>query len=51
LIDLFWIIVERIGKIFMGDFIEQFEEIIRDNNRAKEIMRLYSIVFVKKSAV
>jgi hypothetical protein len=50
LMDIFWEIVNGIGKILKVDCMELFEEMIRDNQRAEEIMRLFSPVFEKKSA-
>ena len=50
LLELFWEIVNGIGEILKVDCMELFEEIIRDNQRAEEIMRLLSPVFEKKSA-
>ena len=50
LMDLFWEIVEGIGEIVKVDCMELFEEMIRDNHRAEEIMKLFSPVFEKKSA-
>jgi len=47
---LFWEIVIEIGEILKVDCMELFEEIIRDNQRAEEIMRLLSPVFEKKTA-
>jgi hypothetical protein len=50
LLELFWEIVNGIGEILKVDCMELFEEMIRDNQRAEEIMRLFSPVFEKKSA-
>jgi len=50
LMDLFWEIVNGIGEILKVDCMELFEEILRDNQRAEEIMRLFSPVFEKKRA-
>jgi len=50
LMDIFWEIVNGIGEILKIDCIELFEEMIRDNQRAEEIMRLFSPVFEKKRA-
>jgi hypothetical protein len=50
LMDIFWEIVNGIGEILKVDCIELFEEMIRDNQRAEEIMRLFSPVFEKKRA-
>jgi len=48
LLEIFWEIVNGIGKILKVDCMELFEEMIRDNQRAEEIMRLFSPVFEKK---
>ena len=50
LLEIFWEIVNGIGEILKVDCMELFEEIIRDNQRAEEIMRLLSPVFEKKWA-
>ncbi len=50
LLEIFWEIVNVIGEMLKIDCIELFEEIIRDNQRAEEIMRLFSPVLEKKSA-
>jgi hypothetical protein len=50
LMEIFWEIVHGIGEVLKIDCMELFEEIIRDNQRAEEIMRLFSPVFEKKSA-
>jgi hypothetical protein len=50
LMEIFWEIVNGIGEVLKIDCMELFEEIIRDNQRAEEIMRLFSPVFEKKSA-
>jgi len=50
LMDIFWEIVNGIGEILKIDCIELFEEMIRDNQKAEEIMRLFSPVFEKKRA-
>jgi len=49
LLEIFWEIVNGIGEILKVDCMELFEEMIRDNQRAEEIMRLFSPVFEKKS--
>ena len=49
LLEVLWEIVIGIGEILKVDCIELFEEMIRDNQRAEEIMRLFSPVFEKKS--
>jgi hypothetical protein len=50
LLEIFWEIVNVIGEILKVDCIELFEEIIRDNQRAEEIMRIFSPVFEQKRA-
>ena len=50
LMEIFREIVNGIGKILKVDCMELFEEMIRDNQRAEEIMRLFSPVFEKKPA-
>ena len=50
LLEIFWEIVNGIGEILKVDCMELFEEIIRGNQRAEEIMKLFSPVFEKKSA-
>jgi hypothetical protein len=50
LMEIFLEIVNGIGKILKVDCMELFEEMIRDNQRAEEIMRLFSPVFEKKLA-
>jgi hypothetical protein len=50
LLEIFWEIVNGIGELLNVDCMELFEEIIRDNQRAEEIMRLLSPVFEKKRA-
>ncbi|MQY79093.1 MAG: transposase [Bacteroidetes bacterium] len=50
LMEIFWEIVNGIGEILKIDYMELFEEMIRDNQRAEEIMRLFSPVFKQKSA-
>ncbi len=49
LLEIFWEIVTGIGEIVKIDCLELFEEMIRDNQRAEEIMRLFSPVLEKKS--
>ncbi len=48
--EIFWEIVNVIGEMLKIDCIDLFEEIIRDNQRAEEIMRLFSPVLNKKPA-
>jgi len=50
LMDIFWEIVHGIGEILKVDIMELFEEIIRDNNKAEEITRLFLPVFERKRA-
>jgi hypothetical protein len=50
LMEIFWEIVNGIGEILKIDCMELFEEMIRDNQRAEEIMRLFLPVLEKKPA-
>ena len=50
LLEIFWEIVNGIGEILKIDYMELFEEMIRDNQRAEEIMRLFSPMLEKKQA-
>ena len=50
LLEIFWEIVNGIGEILNIDCIKLFEEMIRDNQRAEEIMRLFSPLFEQKPA-
>jgi hypothetical protein len=50
LMDIFWEIVNGIGEVLKIDCMELFAEIIRDNQRAEEIMRLFSPVLEKRPA-
>lgn len=50
LMDIFWEIVHGIGEILKVDIMELFEEIIRDNNKAEEITRLFLPVFERNRA-
>jgi len=50
LLELFWEVIVRIGKIFKVDCFELFEEILCDNQRADEIIKLFSPVFEEKRA-
>jgi len=50
LLEIFWEIVNGIGEILKIDCIKLFKEMIRDNQRAEEIMRLFSPVFEQKTA-
>jgi len=48
LLELFWEIVNKIGNLLKVDCIELFEEIIRDNQRADEILKLLGPVLEQK---
>jgi len=48
--DIFWEIVNGIGEMLKVDCMELFEEMLRDNQKAEEIMTLFSPVFEKKRA-
>lgn len=48
LLELFWEIVNTIGKILKVDCIDLLEEIIRDNKKAEEILKLLSPVIEQK---
>jgi hypothetical protein len=50
LLELFWDVILRIGKILKVDCFELFEEILSDNQRADEIIELFSPVLEKKRA-
>ncbi len=50
LLEIFWEIINGIGEISKIDCIELFEEMILDNQRAEEMMRLFSPVLEKRSA-
>ncbi|MEA3477995.1 MAG: transposase [Bacteroidota bacterium] len=50
LLDIFWEIVNGIGEILKVDCFELFEEVIRDNQRAEEIARLFLPEFERKRA-
>jgi len=50
LLEIFWEIVNGIGEILKIDCMVLFEEIIRDNQRAEEIMKLFSPILEKKPA-
>lgn len=49
LLELFWEIVNTIGKLLKVDCMELFEEIIRNNHRADEILKLLGPVMKQKS--
>ncbi|MFO8165329.1 MAG: hypothetical protein R6T98_12480 [Desulfatiglandales bacterium] len=48
-LEIFWV-VNGIGEILKVNFMELFEEMIRDNDKAEEIMRLFSPLFERKQA-
>ncbi|MFC2087462.1 transposase [Bacteroidota bacterium] len=50
LLEIFWDIVNGIGEILKVDCMELFEEILRDNKKAEEVMKLFSPLFEKKQA-
>jgi len=50
LMELFWDVIIRIEKILKVDCFELFEEILRDNQRADEIMKLFSPILEEKRA-
>jgi hypothetical protein len=50
LLEIFWEIVHGIGELLNVDCMELLEEMIRDNKKAEEIMRLFSPLFEKKQA-
>ena len=50
LLEIFWEIVNGIGEILKVDCMELFEEMIRGNQRAEEIIKLFSPVFENKKA-
>jgi hypothetical protein len=50
LLEIFWEIVNGIGELLKVDCMELLEEMIRDNKKAEEIMRLFSPLFEKKQA-
>ncbi len=50
LLEIFWEIVNGIGEILKVDCMELIEDIIRDNQRAEEIMRIISPSLEKKRA-
>ena len=50
LLEIFWEIVNGIGEILKVDCMELLEEMIRDNDKAEEIMRLFSPLFERKQA-
>jgi predicted metal-dependent hydrolase len=50
LLELFWDVITRIGKILKVDCFELFEEILSDNQRADEIIKLFAPVLEEKRA-
>jgi len=50
LLEIFWEIVNGIGEILKVDCMELLGEMIRDNDKAEEIMRLFSPLFERKQA-
>jgi len=50
LLEIFWEIVHGIGELLKVDCMELLEEMIRDNEKAEEIMRLFSPLFERKQA-
>ena len=48
--QLFWEIVTSIGEILDVDCFKLFKEILRDNQRADEIIKLFSHHFEEKLA-
>jgi hypothetical protein len=50
LLEIFWEIVNGIGEILKVDCLDLFEEVVRDNQRAEEIARLFLPVFEQKRA-
>ena len=50
MLDIFWEIVNGIGEILKVDCMELIEDIIRDNQRAEEIMTIISPALEKKRA-
>ena len=48
LLEIFWEIITGIDEILKVDCWELFEEIIRNNQKAEEIMRIFSPVLEKK---
>ena len=48
LMELFWEVIIKIGKILKVDCFELFEEILSDNQRADEIMKLFSPILEEK---
>lgn len=49
LLEIFWEIVNGIGEILKVDCMELFEDILKDNQRAEEIVRIFLPVLEKKS--
>jgi hypothetical protein len=50
LMELFWDVILRIGKILKVDCFELFEQILSDNQRADEIIKLFSPILEENRA-
>jgi hypothetical protein len=50
LLEIFWEIVNGIGELLKVDCMELLGEMIRENEKAEEIMRLFSPLFERKRA-
>jgi hypothetical protein len=50
LLEIFWEIVHGIGALLNVDSMELLEQMIRDNEKAEEIMRLFSPLIQRKQA-
>ena len=50
LLEIFWELVNGIGELLKVDCMELLGEMIRDNDKAEEIMRLFSPLFERKKA-
>lgn len=50
LLEIFWEIVNGIGELLKVDCMELLEEMIRDNDKAEEIMMLFLPLFERKQA-
>lgn len=48
LLELFWDVITRIGRILKVDCFEFFEQILSDNQRADEIIKLFSPILEEK---
>jgi len=47
-LEIFWEIVNGIGDLLKVDCMALIEEMIRDNEKAEEIMRLFSPLIERK---